>query len=164
MKKIKVNENEIKMKVKMKKDLISSLLLVYGSSFLVPNFMKKENEWSCSTFSYRNFHMKEKKSTNRHISYNWEAFYLYKVFIQRYTLLSVCNKHQPKQRHEIKVSHFSYLWKKKNFFGKIKTPCYINFKNWYNNCIIIFPKKSFFQELWEMWHFDFMSLLWQMTL
>ena len=57
------------------------------------------------------------------------------------TLLGLCNEHPPNTRGDIKVSHPSYLLKKLHFW-KIKTLCCINFKNWYNNCAIIFPKKT----------------------
>ena len=58
----------------------------------------------------------------------------------------------------------SHIFWTNYIFGKIKTLCYINFKNWYNNCTIIFPKKSFVQEILEAWHFDFRLITWRMTL
>ena len=60
--------------------------------------------------------------------------------------------------------HISHIFWTNYIFGKIKTLCYINFKNWYNNCTIIFPKKSFVQEILEAWHFDFRLITWRMTL
>ena len=60
--------------------------------------------------------------------------------------------------------HISHIYWTNYIFGKIKTLCYINFKNWYDNCTIIFPKKSFVQEIWEAWHFDFRLTSWLMTL
>ena len=46
----------------------------------------------------------------------------------KYTVLGLCNRHQPWWRHEIKVSHLSYLLNKLHFWN-MKTLCYINFEN-----------------------------------
>ena len=70
-------------------------------------------------------------------------------------------------RHVINLKskcHISHIFWTNYIFGKIKTLCYINFKNWYNNCTIIFQEKLSVQEIWEKWHFDFMSCVWQITL
>ena len=60
--------------------------------------------------------------------------------------------------------HIFHIFWTNYIFWELKTLCYIKFKNWYYNCTIIFPKESFVQEIWEMWHFNFMSCVWQMTL
>ena len=59
--------------------------------------------------------------------------------------------------------HICHILWTNYIFGKMKTLCYINFKNWYNNWTIVFQKKIFVQDIWEMWHFDFLSYVWLMT-
>ena len=80
------------------------------------------------------------KSSSFCLMYNqvkWPT--LYKVIGQKRNWQSRCP-----------ISHISWTnyfsWKKKTLF------C-ISFKNWYNNCTIIFSEK-FVQEIWEMWHLD----------
>ena len=79
-----------------------------------------------------------------------------KAWIWYFTLLGLCNEHPPNTRHDIKASHLSYFLYKLHF-GEIKTDITIV-------PLHIFPKKSFNQEIWEPWHFDFRLTSWLMIL
>ena len=80
----------------------------------------------------------------------------------------ICLKNIQEGKHSVRSSAMMSTWNQSVTtlisFEQIKTLCYINFKNWYNNCTIIFPKKSFVQEIWEAWHFDLWLTSWLMTL
>ena len=60
--------------------------------------------------------------------------------------------------------HISLISWTNYIFGEIETLCYINFKKKIKQFYHYFSQKSFVQEVWEMWHFDFMSYVWHMTL
>ena len=70
-----------------------------------------------------------------------------KVFVCHWLLMGTLYKVISHDEDMKSKCHISHIFRINYIFGKIKTLCYINFKNWYNNCIIIFQKKSFVQEM-----------------